>query len=270
MCRLLGYLGAPVSLATFLTQPKHSLVAQSYQPQEMTAGLLNADGFGLGWHAPQLDPLPYCYRHTLPIWNDPNFEELCRYIISGSFLAYVRSATIGQSLQLSNCQPFRDRQLLGIHNGFIEHFRQTLYRPMRECLSDQRYQAIEGSTDSEHILALLYETLAQNPELTLVDALAQTLDRIKTWAASYNVRVSLNIVLSDGQSMVVSRYAYPEIPPSLYWLVVNQPVTGVLVASEPLDADDQRQSNLGGCWQPIPANTLLTITPQQQVETHAL
>lgn len=270
MCRLLGYLGTPVSLETFLTQPKHSLVAQSYQPQEMTAGLMNVDGFGLGWHASQLDQLPYCYRNILPIWNDPNFEELCRYIVSGSFLAYVRSATIGQSLQLSNCQPFRDLQLLGIHNGFIDNFRQTLYRPIRESLSDQRYQTIEGTTDSEHILALFYETLAQNPELTLLDALAQTLNRIKTWAASYNVRVSLNVILSNGHSMVVSRYAYPDSPPSLYWLAVNQPVTGVLVASEPLDADDQMQSNLRGCWQPIPANTLLTINSLQKVEAHAL
>lgn len=141
---------------------------------------------------------------------------------------------------------------------------------MRECLSDERYQTIEGTTDSEHILALIYETLAQNSELTLVDALSQTLRRIKTWAASYNIRVSLNVILSDGQSMVVSRFAYPDPPPSLYWLAVSQPATGVLVASEPIDADDQMRSHLGGCWQPISANTLLTVSPMQTVETHAL
>ncbi|WP_299403110.1 ergothioneine biosynthesis protein EgtC [Acaryochloris sp. IP29b_bin.148] len=270
MCRLLGYLGDPVSLETFLIQPKHSLVAQSYQPQEMTAGLINADGFGLGWYASPPDQHPYYYRHTLPIWNDPNLGELCRYVVSGSFLAYVRSATLGQSLQLSNCQPFRDRHILGIHNGFIENFRQTLYRPLRDCLSDERYQTLEGTTDSEHILALVYDTLAQNTELTLAEALTQALSRLKAWATSYNIRVSLNIILSDHQSMVVSRFAYPDPPPSLYWLAVDHPVTGVLVASEPLDADAQMRSHFGDCWQPIAADTLLTINTRQQVETHAL
>lgn len=270
MCRLLGYLGEPVSLDTFLITPRHSLVAQSYQPKEMTAGLINADGFGIGWYKPATDQPPYRYRNSLPIWNDPNFEELCRYISSGSFLAYIRSATLGQSLQLSNCQPFGDRQLLGIHNGFIDQFRQTLYRPMREYLSDERYQSIEGTTDSEHILALIYETLAQNPEQTLVGALTQTLNQIKTWAKSYEVRVSLNIVLSDGQSMTVSRFAYPDPPPSLYWLAVTHPVKGVLVASEPLDADEEMRSQFGDCWQSIPANSLLTINPKGEVTTHAL
>lgn len=49
MCRLLGYLGKPIQLDRLLLKPEHSLVVQSYQPQEMTAGLLNADGFGLSY-----------------------------------------------------------------------------------------------------------------------------------------------------------------------------------------------------------------------------
>jgi len=270
MCRLLGYLGKPVLIETYLLHPNHSLITQSYQPKEMTAGLINADGFGVGWHGDLLGQPPYRYRNTLPIWSDPNLEELSRYITAGSFLAYIRSATVGQSLQLSNCQPFQDRQYLGIHNGFIENFRQTLYRPMREGLSDQRYHGIEGTTDSEHILALVYESLAQNPQLTVLEAMAQTIDRIKVWATTYNVRVSLNLILSDGQCMIASRFAYPEPPPSLYWLLVNQPTPGVLVASEPLDADAQLRSQCGNHWQAIPANSLLTADSQQTVEIHAL
>jgi len=44
MCRLLSYLGQPVLLDRLISQSDHSLVVQSYQPKEMTAGLLNADG----------------------------------------------------------------------------------------------------------------------------------------------------------------------------------------------------------------------------------
>ena len=56
MCRLLGYLGSSIQLERILIKPERSLVIQSYKPQEMTAGLLNADGFGIGWYV--LDTLP--------------------------------------------------------------------------------------------------------------------------------------------------------------------------------------------------------------------
>jgi glutamine amidotransferase len=100
---------------------------------------------------------------------------------------------------------------------------------------------------------------------------AQTLDRLQTWAVADNIRVSLNVILSDGQSMVASRFAYPEDPPSLYWLRVDQPQpVGVLVASEPLDVDEQLHASWGHSWQPVPANTLLTIDKTGNVTTHVL
>ncbi len=55
MCRLLAYLGSPVSLEHLLYKPEHSLIVQSYQPCEMTSGVVNADGFGVGWYHIQKD-----------------------------------------------------------------------------------------------------------------------------------------------------------------------------------------------------------------------
>ena len=52
MCRLLAYLGEPIPLEELIFKPEHSLVVQSYQPKELEFALLNADGFGLGWHHP--------------------------------------------------------------------------------------------------------------------------------------------------------------------------------------------------------------------------
>lgn len=57
MCRLLGYLGSSIQLDRILIKPEHSLVVQSYKPQEMTAGLLNADGFGLAGMVSPIIPL---------------------------------------------------------------------------------------------------------------------------------------------------------------------------------------------------------------------
>lgn len=171
MCRLLGYLGLPTRLDRILVEPEHSLVVQGYEPQEMTAGVVNADGFGLGWYALDQDPDPFTYKSILPIWNDVNLASLGRYIISPCVLANVRSATPGIAVDLSNCQPFSHGQLLGVHNGFVHNFRQTWYRPLRDRLDDPIYQVIGGTTDSEHLFALLLQTWRTNPSLTLSEAL---------------------------------------------------------------------------------------------------
>lgn len=260
MCRLLGYLGPPVFLETLLLQPEHSLVVQSYQPQEMTSGLLNADGFGVGWYHPAQAIAPGIYRNTLPIWNDPNLKDLSRYIESGCVLANVRSATAGQAVQLSNCQPFVSGQILGIHNGLIENFRQTLYRPLRQSLSDARYQAIEGTTDSEHIFALICDAYAP-PEVSLAAALQIALAKLIAWAEEFKISLGLNLILSDGNSLVAARCAFPHAPPSLYWLRNHPPEAGgVLVASEPIFASDQ--------WMSCAANSIVVIGENLDIQTY--
>lgn len=89
MCRLLAYLGSPVSLEHLLYKPEHSLIVQSYQPREITSGVVNADGFGVGWYHIQKDIEPFTYKNTLSIWNDINLVSLNRYIESKCVLAYV-------------------------------------------------------------------------------------------------------------------------------------------------------------------------------------
>lgn len=251
MCRLLGYLGKPIQLDRLLYKPEHSLIVQSYQPQEMTAGLLNADGFGIGWYHAQQQAEPYVYKNTLPIWNDSNLPSLSRYIQSGCVLANVRSATPGLPVDLSNCQPFQHNLSLGIHNGYIANFRQTLYRPLRDRLCDSAYQAIVGNTDSEHIFALLLHELECAPGLSLTEALERTIQTLCNLAEPQNVEFSANLILTDGQQLVAARFANRDPVPTLYWLR-DDPLfpAGVLIASEPMFVGD---------WQPLPPRSLLTI-----------
>ena len=155
MCRLLAYIGEPIQGDRLLLQPEHSLEVQSYRPKEMTAGLLNADGFGVGWYHPKKDDLPYTYKSLLPIWSDVNLPQISRYLESHCVLAYVRSATPGLPVDLGNCQPFVEQKISFVHNGYINNFRQTLYRPIRAYLNDYLYQNVHGTTDSEHIFALI-------------------------------------------------------------------------------------------------------------------
>lgn len=78
-------------------------------------------------------------------------------------------------MHLGNCQPFRRDRTLFIHNGFIQHFRQTLYRAIRDRLSDEIYQSIHGTTDSEHIFALFVNEVQTTPDTSIEKALSQTL-----------------------------------------------------------------------------------------------
>ncbi len=257
MCRLLGYLGSPIPLDQLLYQPEHSLITQSYQPKEMTAGLLNADGFGVGWYHATKDTSPFLYKNILPIWSDINLPHLSRYVESDCFLGFVRSATPPLAVDLTNCQPFSEGQLLFIHNGFIHHFRQSLYRPIRNLLSDESYQFIHGTTDSEHIFALFLNTLQTFPSLSLAEALQATLITLTKLAKSKDTYFSANIIVTDGQQLVACRYANRHPVPTLYWLAYGAPCPeGVIVVSEPLFEGD---------WQVCPSNSLIQMKLGSQV-----
>ena len=257
MCRLLGYLGKSIQLETLLYKPEHSLIVQSYQPQEMTAGVLNADGFGVGWYDSKKETEPFLYKSILPIWSDINLPHLSRYVESNCILSYVRSATPPLAVDLSNCQPFNQDKLLFIHNGFIHHFRKTLYRPIRNLLSDESYQLIHGTTDSEHIFALIINELQTAQDMSLVTALKNTLIKLSQLAKSKNTYFSANIILSDGKQLIASRYANRKPVPSLYWLE-NDPQysDAVIVASEPL---------FQGNWQSFSEHSILHISENLEV-----
>ncbi len=249
MCRLLAYLGQPIPLENLVLKPEHSLVVQSYQPRELEVALLNADGFGFGWHHPDdLRAEPFVYRNVLPIWNDGNLSHLCRYIQARSFLANIRSATPGLPLDFSNCQPFSHGPLLFVHNGYIDKFRQTLYRPMRELIGDKAYQNIYGLTDSEHIFALITHLLEVDPQLALHHAVEKAIDMIQSLATGYSVRVSGVIIIGDGQQLVAARFDNQAKAPSFYLLQQSQ---GIILASEPLFSGD---------WVPVPQSHSVTVS----------
>ncbi|MGK7949755.1 MAG: ergothioneine biosynthesis protein EgtC [Xenococcaceae cyanobacterium] len=262
MCRLLAYLGSTVQLDRLLYKPQHSLIVQSYQPQEMTSGLLNADGFGLGWYHPQKQDLPYTYRNTQPIWSDLNLAQITRYIEAKCIVSYVRSATPGLAVDLSNCQPFTHENIVFIHNGYINNFRNTLYRSIRSTLNDSTYQSIHGTTDSEHIFALIINQLQINPQLTLQQALAEALTKLTELTRSAKTCFSANIIVSDGRKFVASRYAYEQTPPTLYWLRdASDYPNGVILASEPL---------FEGNWKSCPTDSIITVEENLEVQIDSI
>ena len=261
MCRLLGYLGKTIELNKLLYKPEHSLIVQSYQPKEMEEAILNADGFGVGWYNDRKIADPYRYRNIQPIWSDRNLPSISRYVESKCVLSYVRSATPGLAVDLSNCQPFTSDRILFIHNGFIKNFRKTLYRSIRNCLNDYTYELIQGTTDSEHIFALIIDRLQQNGETSLKTALTNALSKL-TYLANSRIYFSANVILSDGKQIVASRYSSRSPSPSLYWLRddPNYP-EGVIIASEPL---------FDGNWKSCPDNSIISVGEDLEIRIDSI
>jgi glutamine amidotransferase len=252
MCRLLGYLGSSVKLEHLIQSADHSLVEQSYQPQEMTAGLLNADGFGIACFDIDRAVPPFVYRSILPIWNDTNLPSICRFIRSDCVIASVRSATPGLAVDLSNCQPYNYDGWIFAHNGYIDNFRRSLYRPMADLLIDELYQNVHGTTDSEHIFALLLKNLRQFPDRPLL-ALAQTVNQVLQLAEKWGVFASLNLLFSNGQTLYAGRCSSRSPAPSLYYLQTGQ---GVYLASEPMQF---RYLEEAQSWQAFPESSFAEI-----------
>ena len=253
MCRIIAYLGRePVSLSSVVLEPDHSLLVQSYAPKEMMSGVVNADGFGTGWYAPEIDGDPAVYRSNAPIWADRSFASIAPKVRSATILAAVRSATPGLPAEESGVPPFASGPYLFAHNGAIKDFRATAMRPLRDSLSDTSYSGLLGVTDSETIFALLLDQLreAEAHAGSLAEATAETVQLVSKVCARLGVYASLNISVTDGEVMVFVRYSTEGPGNSLYFAESGETSpNAVVVASERLDSDES--------WRQLPDRHLL-------------
>ena len=256
MCRIAAYLGeGDVSLSSLVLEPEHSLLVQSYAPREMTSGVVNADGFGCGWYAPEVDEEPAVYRTDVPIWSDRSFASMAPKIRSASVLAAVRSATPGLPAEESGVPPFASGPYLFVHNGAIKDFRRTAMRRLRDALSDESYSGLLGTTDSETVFALLLDRLratkaAPGDAAALAEATAETVRCVSEVCARLGVPAALNVGAIDGRAMAFARYSTGGPGNSLYLLEGGRSFPGaVVVASERLNAD--------AGWRTVPDRHLL-------------
>ena len=256
MCRLVAYLGGTeATLSSLVLEPEHSLLVQSYAPEEMMSGVVNADGFGCGWYVPEVDGEPAVYRSGAPIWADRSFASIAPRVYSGTFLAAVRSATPGLPAEESGVPPFASGPHLFAHNGAIKGFRHTAMRPLRDTLSDESYSDLLGTTDSETVFALLLDRLrASGAKVGDADALAgavrDTLRVVSEVCVGLGVHASLNVGVTDGEALAFTRYATEGFGNSLYLLEDGGSFPDALVvASERLNGDPK--------WRGVPDRHML-------------
>ena len=261
MCRWVGYVGDPISPRELLYDPQRSLIEQSRR-HAPDMPLPNGDGSGLGWYGRREEPA--LFRTTAPAWGDENLLELASEISSRLFLAHVRAGT-GAPVQQTNCHPFRYRNWLFVHNGYInEHAR--LRRELLLTVRPDLFSNIVGTTDSELMFHLALTFGLEDDPLAGLEAMAGFVEAAAE-AAGVPEPVQMTIGLTDGTRLYAARYASGPVVNSLF---VSEDVESLralypsserfahfpdnarAVVSEPL-------VDLPGVWREVPVATALVV-----------
>jgi glutamine amidotransferase len=96
MCRHLGWLGEPGSIASLVLEPPSGLLVQSYAPRRQKHGLMNADGWGVGFFD---NGVARRWRSAMPLWGDSSFASVAPALSSECVVAAVRSASTGMPIE---------------------------------------------------------------------------------------------------------------------------------------------------------------------------
>jgi len=199
MCRHLGWLGDRRSIASLVLDPPSGLLVQSYAPRRQKHGLMNADGWGVGF----FDEGVRRWRSAAPLWGDASFASVAPTLSSGCVVAAVRSASVGMPIEPSASAPFTDGEWLLSHNGLVD----------RAVLPPS--SSAESTVDSALLAALIFERG--------LDALGDTV--VEVAAADPNAR--LNILAANGSQLRATTWGDT--------LSVLRRDDGVVLASEPYD-----------------------------------
>ncbi|OBG57299.1 MULTISPECIES: ergothioneine biosynthesis protein EgtC [unclassified Mycobacterium] len=234
MCRHLGWLGADVTVSSLVLDPPSGLRVQSYAPRRQKHGLLNADGWGVGFFDVAAErQVPRRWRSPAPLWGDASFDSVAPALRSHCVVAAVRSATVGMPIDVSATAPFTDGQWLLSHNGVVDR---AVLPPTSRA---------ESVCDSALLAAAIFERG--------LDALGETITEIA--AADPNAR--LNILAANGSRLLATAWGDT--------LSILRRADGVVLASEPYD-DDPGWAEVPDCHLVEVTATGVALTPLDHSE----
>jgi gamma-glutamyl hercynylcysteine S-oxide hydrolase len=202
MCRHLGWLGREVTLSSLVLDPPHSLRVQSYAPRRQKHGLMNADGWGVGFFDGEV---PRRWRSPAPLWGDVSLDSVAPALRSHCVVAAVRSATVGMPIEASATAPFTDGRWLLSHNGVV----------------DRAVLPPSSSAESVCDSAILAATVFARGLDVLGDIIAEI------GAADPDAR--LNVLATNGSRLLATVWGDT--------LSILRRDDGVVLASEPYDDD---------------------------------
>lgn len=238
MCRHLAYAGPSVRIGQILLDPPHGLVRQSWAPRLQQHGIVNADGFGVGWYVDG-EPEPARHRGAGPVWADETFADLARVIRTRCLLAAVRSATPGMPPGAAAAAPLRRRGRLFSHNGRLDGW-PAAAKALAARLTGEQLLGVDTLSDSGLLWALVDDLLerGRTPAAALAEVVA-TVREVTTGR--------FNLLLTDGATIAATAAG-----DTLFWRLLPGPQgDGVVVASEPYD-------DAAG-WERVPEGHLLDV-----------
>jgi glutamine amidotransferase len=293
MCRVLAYLGDGALIDEFLYLPDAALVRQATDPHLMR--LLNLGGFGLAaWDAESPEPAqPYTYRTAGVPMFDRNLKALAEKVRATALVAHVRGVVYEPSERVGpqNVHPFRfpGAAFALAQNGDLYDFGRMRFDLLAHIRPDVATH-IEGTTDTEWFYALCLSQLEDPWSPCDADAMAQavlgSLAMVRDVRAKHGIdrQSPINVVLSDGRSLVATRYTFDygwyledesffagerEFDFTTLWYTAGggyeqidgewqmapaERANSILVASEPLTRDSST-------WLQTPEYTMLVAQP---------
>jgi glutamine amidotransferase len=247
----------PTRVECSLVHAQNALMQQSQGDAE---GLVHSHGWGV---ADYRDTVPMIEKQTWAAWHGEHFRKTAARVYARTVVAHVRQATVG-AITMENTHPFSNGRWIFAHNGSIQDFPQVRDR-MIEHIDPALRNDIRGETDSEHIFYFLLTLHLRHPERPLMETVGRGLRRIIQWSEATGPAepAGLNIVLTDGDQLVGSRYN------RTLWHLVRDEVTvcgicgkkhvqhepgqdyhAVEIASEPISGEN---------WQPFANGVVYSV-----------
>ena len=265
MCRYYAIRAqAPIRVAWHLVRAPNSLLAQSRRD---LSGFEHADGWGIAAYG---NAGLQVQRRAAAAHDGQHFCAAAERIEAMTVLAHVRRATVG-AVGLANTHPFVHGRFALVHNGTVPYFAE-IRRHLLDAMTPEHCAAIEGSTDSEHLLHLILSIHARTGG-SLLASLEAGLRRVVALCREIGQEphLGLNVLLTDGIRMVGSRWRR-----TLYYLEQRETAPdwhephlqadgaggrAVVIASEPTN---------GAPWPEVPERSVFEVTPDLRLRIEPL
>jgi glutamine amidotransferase len=218
MCRMLSYLGDPISVEELLYEPDNSFVKQSYNPRYMSH-LLNLAGFGMiAWDSKSHNPLlPYVYRTLALPFYDENLRNLSKKIMPYCLLSHLRGVSYSekQVVTTQNVHPFMfpGTDMALAHNGSLYEFNKMKF-DLLDFIKPEYQKYIHGTTDTEWIYAVFISQLEKPTDIhdvnPVIQAIYETLKILQRVRYKHNIRINspVNLFITNGNFIAATRFVF--------------------------------------------------------------
>jgi len=270
MCRLYGfYATEPTKVECTLVHAQNSLIAQS---RSDLSGHDHANGWGVATFD---EDGPHIERQAWAAYHGEHFARAAAKVYSRLVIAHVRRASVGGAA-IENTHPFSDGKWVFAHNGTVPGFADI--RPaLLDHMGAKHRHAIKGETDSEHVFHYFLSLIDDgtiDTEHDLLGAMERLVVDIFALSETHapGKKVGLNIMLSDGERLVGTRFnrsLYFVDRKGLYDCEIcgfphihhdpNAEYRAIVVASEPVTHED---------WIEIPNQSIWEINKDNGINIH--